>query len=105
VREEWDVVVIATRSGAAAVRLCYTETVKNVTVAVPDEVYRAARIHAAQTGSSVSALVTEYLTALSEREARFARLEAQQQHVQSQITHFRAGDRLSRDATHDRAVR
>lgn len=86
-------------------KLCYTETVKNVTVSVPDEVYRAARIYAAQTGSSVSALVTEYLTALSEREARFARLEAQQQHVQSQITHFRAGDRLSRDATHDRAVR
>lgn len=85
--------------------LCYRETVKNITVAVPDEVYRAARIRAAERGSSVSALVGEYLRSLSEHEPEFARLEVQQRRVQGEIEHFRAGDRLGRDELHARAVR
>ena len=79
--------------------------VKNITVTVPDEVYRAARIRAAEDGSSVSALVGGYLRSLSDREAEFARLEAQQQQVQREIDRFRAGDRLGRDELHERAVR
>ena len=86
-------------------RLWHTETVKNITVSVPDEVYRAARIHAASHGSSVSALVAEYLSELSERESRFRRLEAQQRQIQRQIRGFRGGDRLTRDDAHDRALR
>jgi len=78
---------------------------KNITVSVPDEVYRDARIRAAERGSSVSALVGEYLRSLSEREAEFSRLEAQQRQVQSEIDRFRASDRLGRDALYDRAVR
>ena len=78
---------------------------KNITVTVPDDVYRSARIRAAERGTSVSALVGEYLRSLSGRGAEFSRLEAQQRQVQSQISRFRAGDRLDRDRLHDRAVR
>jgi hypothetical protein len=78
---------------------------RNITVTVPDDVYRNARIRAAERGTSVSALVGEYLRSLSGREAEFSRLEAQQQQVQSQIRRFRARDRLDRDQLHDRAVR
>jgi plasmid stability protein len=79
--------------------------VKNITVTVPDDVYRDARVRAAERGSSVSALVGEFLRALSDNESEFVRLEAQQQAVQQRIRRFRAGDRLSRDAVHERAVR
>jgi plasmid stability protein len=78
---------------------------KNITVAVPDDVYRNARIRAAERGTSVSALVSEYLRSLSGREAEFSQLEAQQRQVQSEIRRFRARDRLDRDQLHDRAVR
>lgn len=78
---------------------------KNITVSVPDDVYRSARIRAAERGSSVSALVTEFLRSLSETDAEFARLEAQQRRVQAEITRFRAGDRLDRDELHERALR
>lgn len=78
---------------------------KNITVSVPDDVYRAARIRAAERGSSISALVAEYLRSLSDREAEFSRLEAQQRRVQREILRFRARDRLDRDEIHTRAVR
>ncbi len=77
----------------------------NITVSVPDDVYRAARIRAAERGSSVSALVAEYLRSLSEQEAEFARLEAQQRSIQDQIDRFSARDRLDREELHGRAVR
>jgi plasmid stability protein len=79
--------------------------VKNITVTEPDDVYRTARIRAAERGTSVSALVGEYLRSLSGRGAEFSRLEAQQQQVQREIQRFRARDRLERDQLHDRAVR
>ncbi len=78
---------------------------KNITVSVPDEVYRAARIRAAEEGRSVSGMVTAYLQSVSGRGTEFARLEAQQRRIQSQITRFRAADRLARDEAHERAVR
>ena len=78
---------------------------KNITVTVPDDVYRNARIRAAERGTSVSSLVAEYLRSLSGRGAEFSRLEAQQKQIQPQISRFRAGDRLNRDQLHDRAVR
>ncbi len=77
----------------------------NITVSVPEDVYRAARIRAAERGSSVSGLVAEYLRSLSEREDGFAQLEAQQRSVQEQIASFSARDRLDRDELHSRAVR
>lgn len=78
---------------------------KNITLSVPDDVYRDARIRAAERGSSVSALVGDYLRSISEREAEFSRLEAQQRRVQGEIDRFRAGDRLGRDEVHGRALR
>jgi plasmid stability protein len=78
--------------------------VKNITVSVPDDVYRAARIRAAEEGRSVSGMVAAYLR-LSGEDATFVRLEAQQRRLQAQITRFRATDRLARDEVHDRAVR
>jgi len=79
--------------------------VRNITVSVPDEVYREARVHAAERGSSVSGLVSEFLHSLSDNASEFARLEAQQHAVQQRIGRFRAGDRVSRIALHERAVR
>ena len=78
---------------------------KNITVSVPEEVYRAARIRAAEEGRSISAMVAAYLRTLSAAGAEFARLEAQQRRIQGQISEFRATDRLRRDEVHDRAIR
>jgi plasmid stability protein len=78
---------------------------KNITVSVPDDVYQRARVHAAEQGRSVSALVAEFLSGLSERDEEFARLEALQQRVQGQIARFRGSDRVARDEAHDRALR
>ncbi len=78
---------------------------KNITLSVPDDVYRAARIRAAERGGSVSALVAAYLRSLSDRDAEFSRLESQQRQVQQEIEHFSARDRLDRDGLHARALR
>lgn len=78
---------------------------KNITISVPDDVYRAARIRAAEEGRSVSAMVAAYLRSLSAADVEVARLEAQQRRIQSQIKRFRAAPRLSRDEVHDRALR
>lgn len=78
---------------------------KNVTVSVPDEVYRQARIRAAEQGRSVSALVADYLRSLStDAHAEFARLRDLQGRVSADISGFSASDRLSRDEVHDRAA-
>jgi hypothetical protein len=79
--------------------------VKNITVSVPDGVYRNARVAAAQRDTSVSALVVAYLERLSGRMDEFARLEALQHEVQAEIGQFRAADQLGRDEVHYRAVR
>lgn len=78
---------------------------KNITVTVPDDVYRVARIRAAESGTSVSRLVGGYLRSLGESSAEFTRLELQQQQIQAEIERFRAADRVDRDAVHERAVR
>ena len=57
---------------------------KNITVSVPDEVYRATRIRAAEAGRSVSGMVAAYLRSVSGKGNEFARLEAQLQRIQSQ---------------------
>ena len=77
----------------------------NITVSVPDDVYRAARIRAAERGSSVSALVAGYLSSLSEHDLEFSRREAEQRRVQGEIDRFSASDRLDREAVHERALR
>jgi plasmid stability protein len=80
--------------------------VKNITVSLPDDVYRSARIKAAERDTSVSALVREFLTRLGEDESEFERRKRLQDEVMASIRAFSAGDRLNRDDTHDRnAVR
>jgi len=55
--------------GLRCVNVILCHTVANITVSVPDDVYRAARIRAAEQGSSVSALVAEYLRVKGQRES------------------------------------
>jgi plasmid stability protein len=80
---------------------------KNITVSVPDDVYREARIRAAERGSSVSALVAQYLRSLGtdDGEQEFQRLVRQQEEVIASIERFSAADRLPRDELYDRALR
>lgn len=75
---------------------------KNLTVSLPDEVYRRARIRAAEADTSVSALVQRLLIEHTQEESEFERRRRLQDEVLSQITDFRAADRLKRDAIHDR---
>ncbi len=84
--------------------LCYPSVVRNLTVSVPDEVYRQARIRAAEQGRSVSALVAEFLATLSRVGGEFERLLAQQDGVLEEIESFSAGDRIGRDELHRRAT-
>jgi Arc/MetJ-type ribon-helix-helix transcriptional regulator len=80
--------------------------VKNITVSVPEEIYRRARVKAAERDSSVSALVREFLRRLGDEESDFEKGKRLQDEVLATIRRFRAGDRLTRDAVHRRrAVR
>lgn len=77
---------------------------KNLTVAVPDDVYRTARIRAAERGTSVSALVADYLRSLDSDAAEFQRLASLQASIVAELAGFRGADRLDREGVHDRAV-
>lgn len=79
---------------------------KNITVSLPDDVYRRARITAAERDTSVSMLVREFLIALASGETDFARRKGLQDETLASIKAFRASDRLRRTAAHERrAVR
>lgn len=85
--------------------LCYCEHVPNITVSLPSDVYRRARIRAAEENTSVSALVREFLTGLGTAETDFERRRRLQDEVLSALPRFSARDRLTRDEVHDRALR
>ena len=87
---------------ACLIWLYYSEAVKNITVSLPDEVYRQARIRAAEKETSVSALVREFLLQLVAEESDFARRKRLQDETLSSVQSFRAGDRLTRDTIHQR---
>jgi plasmid stability protein len=76
--------------------------VKNITVSVPDQVYRRARMRAAARDTSVSALVREFLAGLGDEESDFGRRKRLQAEVLSSVRRFRAGGRMRRDDVHDR---
>jgi len=78
--------------------------VKNLTVSLPDDVYRRARIKAAERDTSVSALVRDLLIELAQDESDFERRRRLQNEVIASIRGFRAADRLSREEIHDRAA-
>jgi uncharacterized protein YdaU (DUF1376 family) len=76
--------------------------VKNITVSLDDDVYRRARMIAAERDTSVSALVKEFLVALGSGESEVERLKREERALRERITSFRATDRVSRDELHDR---
>lgn len=76
--------------------------VKNITVSLDDEVYRRARIAAAERDTSVSALVREFLEGLGSGESEAERMRKAERALRARIGEFRAADRLSRDAVHER---
>ena len=79
---------------------------KNITVSIPDDIYRRARVRAAELDTSVSALVREFLHGLGSEESEFDARKRLQHEVLATIRNFRAGNRLTRDEVHDRnAVR
>jgi len=75
---------------------------RNITVSLPDAVYRRARVRAAEQDTSVSALVRSFLMKLGEEESDFERRKRLQSEVLAGIRSFRAGDRLTRNQVHDR---
>jgi hypothetical protein len=79
--------------------------VKNITVTVDDEVYRRARIKAAERDTSVSALVRQFLVDLAQDGSEFERLERLEGVLREQITDFDGSNRLSRDQIHERKRR
>jgi hypothetical protein len=76
---------------------------KNITVSLDSDVYRRARVKAAELETSVSALVKQYLVELAGQESDFERRLRLQQETLATIKSFSAGSRLTRDEVHERS--
>lgn len=93
-------------SFTVCVKLCHTHaTMSNITLSVDENTYRTARIVAAERGTSVSALVRDYLQSLrpNPNAADHAALVKTLNWAAS-TGNFSAEDRLSRENIHDRAA-
>ena len=77
---------------------------KNITVSLDNDVYRRARIKAAELDTSVSALVKKYLVELAGQETDFERRRKLQDEILAKVRQrgFSASDRLTRDEVHER---
>jgi plasmid stability protein len=79
---------------------------KNITVSVDDDVYRRARVRAAEEGRSVSAVVRDYLRAWLGEETHFERLEREEFELRARLMAEGRGlcgrERLSREEVHER---
>ena len=82
---------------------------KNITVSVDDETYRLSRVKAAENGTSVSALVRDYLLALAQGRvigSEFSRLSQLQnktlEEIRARGAGLRAADNVPRSALHER---
>jgi post-segregation antitoxin (ccd killing protein) len=75
---------------------------RNITVSVDEQVYRRARVKAAELDTSVSALVQEFLTEFAAAETEHERRKRLQREILESIHAFSAGDRLSREEVHTR---
>jgi uncharacterized protein YdaU (DUF1376 family) len=78
--------------------------VKNITVSLEDDIYRRARMVAAERDTSISALVEGFLVSLGAGETQVDRLKREERALRERITSFRASDKLSRDVLHDRRL-
>jgi plasmid stability protein len=77
--------------------------VKNITVSLPDEDYKRARVRAAEQGTSVSAVVRKLLSDFARQETDHERADRMRREVMATITYFDASDRLTRDEVYDRS--
>jgi hypothetical protein len=77
---------------------------KNVTVLLDDETLRKARIRAAESNTSISALVKRFLKELGSGEGEFERLKREERALDAGIRGFSASDNLSRDEVHKRGT-
>jgi hypothetical protein len=77
---------------------------KNITVSVHEEVYRLARMKAAERDTSISALVKNFLVELSSEEPDARRLQREERELRARIRAFTAGNHLSRDDAHRRDI-
>ena len=82
---------------------------RNVTTSVDDDLYREARIKAAEQGTSISALFRNFLVQLTGREAtesEFQRLQREEEELREELRANRIGlnpaHNLSRNELHDR---
>lgn len=75
---------------------------KNITLSIDDETYRQARIQAAQQGTTVSALVRDYLNALSRRGATEPDKTTALFEALDQATAYQTSSRMSREDAHAR---
>jgi len=96
------VLEIPSRFPLQAISGRYSETVKNVTVSLPEEVYRKARIKAAERNTSLSSLVREFLESLADDEGEFKRLERLQEDSYAKIERFEASRRVTREELYRR---
>jgi plasmid stability protein len=75
---------------------------KNITVSVPDDIYRKARIKAAERETSVSAEVRRFLTEFAEEESEFDRLEREMIEVINRPREFGVRKRIPRNKLYER---
>ncbi len=75
---------------------------KNITVSIDDEIYRRARVRAAERDTSVSALVRRYLIEIASAETEAEALKREEARLRESISDFRAGGGWSRDDLHAR---
>jgi plasmid stability protein len=76
---------------------------KNITVAIDEDLHRRARIRAAERDTSLSALVRDFLIQFAGAETEYERRKRLQAETLAAVRGFRAADRLlSREAVHDR---
>ena len=82
---------------------------KNITVSIDDDLYRQARMKAAEQGTSISALFRDFLIRLTvgeSGETEFERLAREEQELRAELggrrLGLRAEDNLSREEVHER---
>ncbi len=82
---------------------------KNITISIEDELYRRARMKAAEQSTSISALFKNFLVRLTigeTAETEFQRLAREEQELRAELRARRVGlkpaHNLSRDELHDR---
>lgn len=75
---------------------------KDITVSVPEEVYRKARVKAAERETSVSAEVSRFLAEFAAEESEFDRLEKEMLAVINRPREFGVRRRIPREKLYDR---